>query len=165
MVSSSTNVLPSSLVAVGWIPALSALFAVAGVAVLFIGTLDTATTLVPPLGASAETSSEEGRGSTGAGLQEQESALMPHALGVIDPQAPRHRMGSQAAFGARYGTGFVIRRRGGVAPSDLEVQLARGTRAESAQLATIALDHVSPDARRYLMEMAGAQRGGWRRSQ
>jgi hypothetical protein len=165
MVSSSTNVLPSSLIAVGWIPALSVLLAVAGVVVIVIGTSDTATTLVPPLSASAETASEEGRGFTGAGRERDEVALMPHALGVIDSQVLRHRIRPQAAIGEWHGPDLAIQWRPRVVPSDLAVQLARGTRAESAQLATIALEHVSPDARRYLMDMAGAQRGGWRRSQ
>jgi hypothetical protein len=165
MVSSSTNLLPSSLIAVGWIPALSVLLAVAGVVVIVIGTSDTATTLVPHLGASAKTSSEEGRGFTGAGRERDEFALMPHGPGVIDPQALRHRIRPQAAIGERHGSDLAIQRRPRVIPSDLEVQLAWGTRAESAHLATIALDNVSPDVRRYLMAMAGAQRGAWRRSQ
>jgi hypothetical protein len=164
-VSPSTNVPPSSLVAVGSIPALSVLLGIAGVLVICIGTSGTATTLVPPLDASAETSTEESSGATGGERQEQKFMLIPHAPGGTDSRAPRRRMWPQAAFEARYGTGFAIRKRSGVAPSDLEIQLARGTRAESTQLATIVREHVSPDARRYLMEMAEAQRDGWRRTQ
>jgi hypothetical protein len=137
VLSPSTNVLPSSLVAVGWNPALSILLGIAGVLVICIGTSDPATTLVPPLGASAETSTEESSGATGGERQEQKFVLIPHAPGRTDPRAPRRRMWPQAAFEARYGTGFAIRKRSAVAPSDLEMQLARGTRAESAQLATI----------------------------
>ena len=165
MASPSTHALPSSLVTVGWIPALSILLAIVGVVVIFIGTSDTATTLAPPLGASAETSSEEGRSFTGAGRQGQEFALMPYGPGVIDSQALRDRIRPQASVGEWNRPDFAIQRRRQVVPSDLEVQLARGTRSESAQLATISLDNVSPDAHRYLIEMAGAQRGDWRRSQ
>jgi hypothetical protein len=165
VVSSSTKLLPSSLVVVGRILSLSVLLAIAGVVVIVIRTSDTATTLVPHLGASAETATEEARGSTGDERQGHDFRLMPHALGAVDLRAPRHRGWAQAVVGTRHGSDLVIQRRPRVVPSDLAVQLARGTRAESAQLATIALEHVSPDARRYLMEMAGAQRGGWRRSQ
>jgi hypothetical protein len=139
--------------------------AVAGVVVIVIGTSETATTLVPHLGASAKTSSEEGRGFTGAGRERDKFAPMPHRPGVIDSLAPRHRIPPQAAIGERHGPELVIQRRPRVVSSDLAVQLARGTRAESTQLATISLDNVSPDVRRYLMEMADAQRGGWRGSQ
>jgi hypothetical protein len=165
MVSSSTKLLPSSLVVVGWILSLSALLAVAGVVVIVIRTSDTATTLVPHLGASAETSTEEARGSTGDERQGHDFRLMPHGPGSIDPQVLRHRIRPQAAIGEQHGSDLAMQRRPRVVPSDLAVQLARGTRAESAQLATISLEHVSPDVRRYLMEMAGAQRGAWRRSQ
>jgi hypothetical protein len=109
--SRSTNVLPSSLVAVGWIPSLSVLFAVAGVLVMFIGKSDTATTLVPLLGASAETSSEESRGYTDAGRERYQFALMPHGPGAIDPRMPRYRMRPQAAAGERQGPDLAIERR------------------------------------------------------
>jgi hypothetical protein len=45
--------------------------------------------------------------------------------------------------------------------ADLETALARGTRAESAHLATILLHPDGWDVRRDLMEMAAAQRRDW----
>ena len=158
------SLLPSSLVVVGRILSLSVLLAIAGVVVIVIRTSDTATTLVPLSVRALRLQARRAGGATGAERQGHDFRLMPHALGAVDLRAPRHRGWAQAVVGTRHGSGLAIQRRGGVVPSDLQVQLARGTRAESAQLATIALENVSPDARRYLMAMAGAQRGDWRGS-
>lgn len=98
----------------------------------------------PAQAASRTTAAQGDAGHDGAGMPRSPGHLLP----TVDRRAADHRAPASTTA-----------HRTGVDP---ETALARGTRAESAQLATTLLHPAGRDVRGDLREMAAAQRRDWR---
>ena len=145
----SAIVLPCSLLTIRWFPSLGVLLAVSGSLVFLAGMMETPSMLVPPLAAAqpdppshpVEIPSEE----------PDQAAVAPFDVRQDVVRVPGKpfliAVGDLPADGTRTG----------VASGCLETDLGRGTRSESAHLATLPLRR---DPREALMTLAAARHGG-----